>query len=93
MQDLEEHIGQEKWYVEHHNFVRSLYKADVRSVVFSFWTSTLEVVEDCLKSRSIGYMRFDGKVPNKQRGILLKSFKNDPDVRVALMTISCGAVG
>jgi hypothetical protein len=38
-------------------------------------------------------MRFDGKVSNKQRGVLLKSFRDEPAVRVALMTISCGAVG
>ena len=38
-------------------------------------------------------MRFDGKVPNKQRGVLLKDFQEDPNVRVALMTISCGSVG
>lgn len=64
-----------------------------KAVVFSFWTSTLDVIEERLKQRGIGYMRFDGKVSNKRRGVLLKSFHEDASVRVALITISCGAVG
>ena len=66
---------------------------DLTSVVFSFWTSTLDIIEECLNGNSIRFMRFDGKVTNGKRAALLKSFHEDEGVRVALMTISCGSVG
>jgi SNF2 family DNA or RNA helicase len=66
---------------------------DHASVVFSFWTSTLDVVQECLQKDSIGFIRFDGKVSNKQRVEVLRAFKDNDSIRVALMTISCGAVG
>ena len=92
MQDVDDHIGQEKWYVSE-DYIHTDQRANGGSVIFSFWSSTLDVVEECLRNRSIGYIRFDGKVSNKQRGIRLKNFKADATVRIALMTISCGSVG
>jgi SNF2 family DNA or RNA helicase len=65
----------------------------VNSVVFSFWTSTLDVIQESLDQDDIGYIRFDGSASNQKRGKLLKSIHEDDNVRVALMTISCGAVG
>ncbi|KAK4993861.1 hypothetical protein LTR50_000074 [Elasticomyces elasticus] len=64
-----------------------------KSVVFSFWISTLDVIEAALKETSIDFIRLDGSVPSKQRSAALKSFHSNPSIRVALLTISCGAVG
>ena len=66
---------------------------DGPSVVFSFWTSTLDVVQECLQKESIGFIRFDGNVTIKRRAEVLESFRDNDNIRVALMTISCGAVG
>lgn len=63
------------------------------SVVFSTWRLTLDLVEDGLKQHSIGNVRFDGKVPQTNRQNVVKQFKNDPNTRVMLLTLSCGAVG
>lgn len=63
------------------------------SVVFSFWVTTLNLVEQGLRDRGIGYIRFDGKVSGPRRTKALKDFREDASVRVALLTISCGAVG
>ena len=39
------------------------------------------------------YVRIDGKVAVKKRGQILSQFHNDPNVRVVLLTLSCGACG
>jgi hypothetical protein len=41
----------------------------------------------------IQYVRIDGKVPVKKRGHVLLQFQNDPNIRVILVTVSCGACG
>jgi SNF2 family DNA or RNA helicase len=66
--------------------------ADDFSVVFSFWTSTLDLIEQYIGER-FKCIRFDGKVSNKERSERLSRFKNDIGVRVALLSISCGSVG
>lgn len=67
--------------------------ANTHSVIFSFWTSTLDLVSAALQASAIEYVRIDGKVKMKQREAHLKAFRSKPHVRVALLTISCGAVG
>lgn len=65
----------------------------IYSVVFSTWRLTLDVVEAGLNQHSIANVRFDGKVPQKDRQSVVNRFKNDPNIRVMLLTLSCGAVG
>ena len=65
----------------------------VCSIVFSTWRMTLDVVEAGLKEASIPCLRFDGKVPQKQRQSKVDSFRHDTSIRVMLLTLSCGAVG
>lgn len=63
------------------------------SVVFSTWRMTLDVVERELRRANIDTVRFDGKVHQRDRKSVVEKFKRDPDVRVMLLTLSCGAVG
>lgn len=63
------------------------------SIVFSTWRLTLELVEAGLEQASIPCVRFDGKVPQKDRQKVVERFRTDPTVRVMLLTLSCGAVG
>jgi hypothetical protein len=51
------------------------------------------VIESGLNQHNIHCVRFDGKVPQSQRQAVLSRFKTDPNVRVMLLTLSCGAVG
>ncbi|PHH86174.1 hypothetical protein CDD83_10630 [Cordyceps sp. RAO-2017] len=66
---------------------------DVKSVVFSSWRFTLGIVEAGLSQAGISSVRFDGKVPQKERQTVIGRFRTDPSVRVMLLTLSCGAVG
>jgi SWI/SNF-related matrix-associated actin-dependent regulator of chromatin subfamily A3 len=63
------------------------------SIVFSTWRLTLDIVGMGLERASIPYIRYDGKVPQKDRQSVLDQFKTDPTIRVMLLTLSCGAVG
>jgi len=54
---------------------------------------TLDVVEAGLNDASIQTIRFDGKVPQRERQRVIDRFRSDPSIRVMLLTLSCGAVG
>ncbi|KAI1501806.1 SNF2 family N-terminal domain-containing protein [Biscogniauxia marginata] len=67
--------------------------SNVKCIVFSTWRMTLDVVEAGLKQALIPCLRFDGKVPQKDRNGVIERFRNDPSIKVLLLTLSCGAVG
>lgn len=54
---------------------------------------SLDVVEAGLNQAQIPCLRFDGKVPQKERKSVIDRFKNDPSISILLLTLSCGAVG
>jgi SNF2 family DNA or RNA helicase len=64
-----------------------------KSVVFSSWRLTLDVVEAGLNEAGICNVRFDGRVSHAQRQPVLEKFRMDPQVNVLLITLQCGAVG
>ncbi|KLU90808.1 hypothetical protein MAPG_10659 [Magnaporthiopsis poae ATCC 64411] len=64
-----------------------------KSVVFSTWTMTLDLVQVGLEKAGIRYERIDGKVPQRQRHAVIERFRNDPGVEVLLLTLSCDAAG
>lgn len=66
---------------------------DVKCVVFSTWRTTLDVVEAGFNQTGISALRFDGKVPHKDRQGVVERFRNDRSVRVVLLTLACGAAG
>ncbi|KAI5465359.1 SNF2 family N-terminal domain-containing protein [Mariannaea sp. PMI_226] len=66
---------------------------DTKSVVFSTWRMTLNVVEAGLEHAAIPALRFDGTIPQKERQGVIERFRNDPSIKVLLLTLSCGAVG
>jgi superfamily II DNA or RNA helicase len=61
-------------------------------VVFSEWTSMLDLVETELKKLSITWVRLDGSVPQTKRKALVKSFTENPAMRVFLAT-NAGSTG
>lgn len=63
------------------------------SVIFSSWTSTLDLADVALAQEGIRCLRFDGKTPNKQRKSTLQEFSDPNGPAVLLMSLQCGAVG
>lgn len=87
----------EKWYLllsRLNVLIRQDHSSLTRgSIVFSTWRLTLDVVEAGLQQSSVKSVRFDGKVPQKERQNIVDTFKTDPSIRVMLLTLSCGAAG
>ncbi|KAE8731539.1 SWI/SNF-related matrix-associated actin-dependent regulator of chromatin subfamily A member [Hibiscus syriacus] len=64
-----------------------------KSIVFSQWTSFLDLLEIPLKRRGIGFLRFDGKLVQKQRERVLREFNDTREKTVLLMSLRAGGVG
>ncbi|KAI4317988.1 hypothetical protein L6164_025804 [Bauhinia variegata] len=64
-----------------------------KSIVFSQWSSFFDLLEIPLKKEKIGYLRFDGKLSQKQRERVLKEFSETTEKRVLLMSLKAGGVG
>jgi SWI/SNF-related matrix-associated actin-dependent regulator of chromatin subfamily A3 len=63
------------------------------SVVFSFWTYTLDLIQIMLEEYGIGYTRIDGKSTLSKRTAALKAFQRNDKLRVILISITCGGAG
>ncbi|KAI0530449.1 SNF2 family N-terminal domain-containing protein [Xylaria digitata] len=64
-----------------------------KHIIFSGWTSTLDLLSYLFKQERIPYLRVDGRTSYAERSKNLKIFKDDPQVPVLLMSIGTGAVG
>ncbi|KAJ2186827.1 hypothetical protein EV181_003095 [Coemansia sp. RSA 532] len=64
-----------------------------KCVVFSQWTSMLNLIEPLLEEQGIRFTRLDGGMPRPQRESNLRRFKQDPDVEVLLLSLRAGGVG
>lgn len=63
------------------------------SVVFSQWTSTLDLIQTYIRREDLKFARFDGTMAGTQREDALRLFRTDSETRVMLISITCGAVG
>jgi superfamily II DNA/RNA helicase len=61
-------------------------------LVFSEWTTMLDLVEPILKRLGAGFVRLDGSVPQKQRQQLVSRFSAEAACRIFLTT-NAGATG
>ncbi|XP_038719249.1 DNA repair protein RAD5B-like isoform X1 [Tripterygium wilfordii] len=64
-----------------------------KSIIFSQWTSFFDLLEIPLQRRGIGFLRFDGKLVQKQRERVLKEFSETNEKMVLLMSLRAGGVG
>lgn len=62
-----------------------------RSLVFSQWTSYLDIVEGALRQRGIGFLRLDGGT--RDRGAVVQEFQREDGPPVMLLSLKAGGVG
>ncbi|URD77863.1 hypothetical protein MUK42_05395 [Musa troglodytarum] len=74
------------------NWKESSKRSGEKSIVFSQWTAFLDLLEIPLR-KGIGFLRLDGKLSQKKRGIVLKEFSESSDKMVLLMSLKAGGVG
>ncbi len=61
-------------------------------ILFSEWTSMLNLIEPLLKKLKAGFVRLDGQVPQKQRQQLVQRFQTDATCR-CFLTTNAGSTG
>ncbi|KAK6354999.1 hypothetical protein TWF696_004126 [Orbilia brochopaga] len=64
-----------------------------KTIVFSAFTSMLDMIEPFLKHRGIKFVRYDGKMKNDERERSLDFLRKSPTCRVLLCSLKCGALG
>jgi SNF2 family DNA or RNA helicase len=62
-----------------------------KAIVFSQWVEPLVVLARALQP--LGPLQFHGKVPQRERQVVLERFQNDPARHVILMSYGTGSVG
>ncbi|KAG5662611.1 hypothetical protein KAF25_005029 [Fusarium avenaceum] len=75
------------------NIKTSCICGDSKSVVFSSWRDTLDILAKMFSADGIEFVQVDGRNPLTGRTELLSRFRQDADVRVLLISINTGAVG
>ena len=65
---------------------------DRKIVLFSEWTTMLNLIEGLLDRHGAGYVRLDGSVPQKNRQQLVRDFERSPDCKL-FITTNAGATG
>ena len=65
----------------------------IKSVVFSGWTTHLDLIQIALEDSKIRFARLDGKMSRAKRTSALDTFRDDPEVRVILVSIGAGGLG
>ncbi|KAJ6096505.1 hypothetical protein N7486_007251 [Penicillium sp. IBT 16267x] len=66
----------------------------IKSVVFSAWTTHLDLIEIALKNNGLdSFTRLDGTMTLAARGKALDAFAKDDNVTILLATIGAGGVG
>jgi len=66
----------------------------IKSVIFSAWTSHLDLIEIALRNKGLGkFTRLDGTMTLQARGKALDAFAKDDEITILLATIGAGGVG
>lgn len=68
-------------------------ESPIKSVVFSGWTSNLDLIQIALEENKIPFCRLDGKMSRRARSASLNAFRDDPSICVILISIQAGGLG
>jgi SNF2 family DNA or RNA helicase len=67
--------------------------ASHKYIVFSFFTSMLDLIEPFLEAQNIRYVRYDGAMRNDMREASLESLRTNSRTRVLLCSLRAGSLG
>jgi SNF2 family DNA or RNA helicase len=71
---------------------RLMAEEDRKIVLFSEWTTMLNLIEPLLVEQKLNFVRLDGSVPQKKRQGLMHQFQNDPACKL-FITTNAGSTG
>ena len=67
--------------------------AEHKFIVFSQFTSMLDLIEPFLHKRHLIFTRYDGSMRNDHREASLERLRTDPSTRILLCSLKCGSLG
>ncbi|EXJ79902.1 hypothetical protein A1O3_08187 [Capronia epimyces CBS 606.96] len=67
--------------------------SEVKTVVFSQWTSFLDLVQTQLVQQGLSFTRLDGKMNSARRDAAIDSLNSDPSCKIMLASLSVCSVG
>ena len=62
-------------------------------IVFSQFTTMLDVIEPFLRKSHLPFCRYDGSMRNDARELSLRQLRQDPTTRILLCSLKCGSLG
>ncbi|KAF4991396.1 hypothetical protein FGRMN_7855 [Fusarium graminum] len=62
-------------------------------IVFSQFTSMLNLVEPFFRKERFSFVRYDGSMKNDEREESLRKLRTDPETRILLCSLKCGSLG
>lgn len=65
----------------------------IKSVVFSCWTSHMDLIELAFNANKIKFVRLDGRLSRAQRDRAMADFRREPDIEVILISLTAGGLG
>ncbi|RYN98955.1 hypothetical protein AA0119_g6703 [Alternaria tenuissima] len=65
----------------------------IKSIVFSSWTTHLDLIEIALKNAGHPLVRLDGRMTRENRDKSMQQLRENPEVRVMLVSIGAGGLG
>lgn len=68
-------------------------KADNKAIIFSQYSSMIDMVEWKLKVAGVGTVKLMGYMPMKERRAVLDAFKTKASVKVIIMSLKAGGEG
>jgi SNF2 family DNA or RNA helicase len=66
---------------------------EAKAIIFSQWTTMLNLIENPLKENGWSFTRLDGSMTLQKRRQQLEEFKTHPEVRLLLMSLKAGGLG
>lgn len=67
--------------------------AEHKFIVFSQFTSMLDLIEPFLRQKGFKFTRYDGSMKNDLREASLSKLRNDKNCRILLCSLKCGSLG
>uniref|UniRef100_A0A0X3P1Z3 SWI/SNF-related matrix-associated actin-dependent regulator of chromatin subfamily A-like protein 1 n=3 Tax=Schistocephalus solidus TaxID=70667 RepID=A0A0X3P1Z3_SCHSO len=74
-------------------YVSDLLEADRKFIVFAHHVEMLDAIHRLLDSKSVRFIRIDGKTPSDQRQVVCERFQLEEACKVALLSITAAGTG
>jgi len=68
-------------------------EGDEKGVIYSQWTSYLDIIQQVLQTQGHGVCRIDGSMTTEERTEALASFNDNDDIRFILCSLKAAGVG